>query len=722
MNNSNIFEDFNRAANIFDPDPKRIERNLDYFYTINAGTSSYTHHSLHIENNITGYRDGTFKFELDKYLNLGTYSTGTSSATYSFDYFSYFFDRSTTFDNGNIIKNVSKFSQFNRGDNVIPNTTLFKGLKLNIYDVDSIKLNGSTIDNINLKNSNSFDDYKFSILLSDNDWSVTSNGGLTSSTNQMQWTIIEDWVMDKDYASGSIVSMNDILYISNTDTISTSPVQDQAKSAPYNSVDWGIYTLTYSPLWNPTQSYSVGDTVYNYGEYYVNVSGTTSFWNPLLSYTQSDIVLYQGKYYSSATSSNIQPPDNGTMWRSGSDWKNYWEATSTPTSSEWNVVEIWNPTITSSSTCTFSVHNNTLYDNLSTTALVGDEPGISNNWSMTYDIDPNTDFIYSTSSNPIIRMNNKYYMISSNAGDSTLENGINIYINKKWENILINISINDNTTPDLSNINRDLLYNDLNRKLTANNLISCINDVSTKYGFSDYLNYIIIDENGVISKYNKDNITSLPHMIICVDPDELLTKVRSLKYDTVTLNKSIISPLNGLKNGNIRDISQLNYYNEIPLGVQITYDQEQPKVLPTYHTSSGNIVNNSIYRYSGYYMPLFYSIELFQRQGLTGVGGNYKFDTTLNGFGIVKQRIISKINRKDNLLKLKNNSSYRSIYPMLDEFGYTVTDFFIFKSTWDYEYHIECSLPDPTSTNLQNVSLNSVNIAQQVIQQNINNL
>jgi hypothetical protein len=28
---------------------------------------------------------------------------------------------------------------------------------------------------------------------------------------------------------------------------------------------------------------------------------------------------------------------------------------------------------------------------------------------------------------------------------------------------------------------------------------------------------------------------------------------------------------------------------------------------------------------------------------------------------------------------------------MIDEFGYTTIDFFMFKSTWDYEYHVECN-------------------------------
>lgn len=69
--------------------------------------------------------------------------------------------------------------------------------------------------------------------------------------------------------------------------------------------------------------------------------------------------------------------------------------------------------------------------------------------------------------------------------------------------------------------------------------------------------------------------------------------------------------------------------------------------------------------------------------------GNYTFDTDLSLFGVMKQRVISKVNRSENILKLRNNESFDSIYPMLDEFGYMVCDFFIFKSTWDFEYHFE---------------------------------
>jgi hypothetical protein len=41
---------------------------------------------------------------------------------------------------------------------------------------------------------------------------------------------------------------------------------------------------------------------------------------------------------------------------------------------------------------------------------------------------------------------------------------------------------------------------------------------------------------------------------------------------------------------------------------------------------------------------------------------------------------------------------------MLDEYGYMVADFFIFKSTWDYEYYLETNKPQISSVpTLQNI-------------------
>ncbi len=797
MNNSVLFEDFNRSVNPFDPDPKRIERNLDYFYTINAGTTSYIHHTLHVENNTGGVPDNAFSFEFDKYLNTGTYSGGT----YSFDYFSYFFDRKTTFDNGSITKGVRKYSLLNIGDNIIPNTTVFRGLKFRIYDVETIKVNQGVIDNINLKNSNAFEDYKFSILLSDNKSHITpttcysfetlspgkifinftiyfsstddihvgdiaeitsackfpdgtiypiligtvtpygsstivtlvdsigadvaliancsgticiTNMSLTT-VNTMQWDIIENWEMDKTYASGSVVLLDDILYKATQDSLIDVPVVTvsgvQVKSAPYNDQNWMTYTYSYgivntsnsgTPFWNPnydTLYTTLTDVVYNNSEYYYcyDSGSTNSFWNPNITYSNGDMVFFKGEYYTSNVSSNIFPPNIGIQFRGTSTWQNYWEPSESNTP-KWLPIDLWNPSITY--TVQYVIHNNIVYYGDGST---GDEPGISSGWVRVYSISQDTSYVYATGSNPFVGINNKIYMIESNDIGSTLENGINIYINKKWKNIFINIFINDNTTPYLSGADRDLLYSDLNKKLTANNFIHCINDVSNKFGFSDYLNYVVIDESGVATTYNIDNISDLKYMLFCETPDELFTKIKSIKYNPISVGKNILKVVNMLRDGKIINTSSLNYYNDIPFGVDISFDKDDSNVVTTYHGMT-NITENQIYRHSGYYMPLFYNVELFTKPGLTSSPiGNYKFDTSYNNFGVIKQRVISKVNRNGNVLKLRDNNSYKSMYPMIDEFGYTYTDFFIFKSTWDYEYHIECNKVDILNTN------NSVN-------------
>jgi len=75
--------------------------------------------------------------------------------------------------------------------------------------------------------------------------------------------------------------------------------------------------------------------------------------------------------------------------------------------------------------------------------------------------------------------------------------------------------------------------------------------------------------------------------------------------------------------------------------------------------------------------------------------GNYRFDTSLTDFGMMLERKVRKVNRKGSVLKLKDVKESNSIYPMLDEFGYTFMDFFIFRSTWDQGYHFETTISDP---------------------------
>jgi hypothetical protein len=118
-----------------------------------------------------------------------------------------------------------------------------------------------------------------------------------------------------------------------------------------------------------------------------------------------------------------------------------------------------------------------------------------------------------------------------------------------------------------------------------------------------------------------------------------------------------------------------------------------------------------LYRYSGYYSPILKNIEIFDSPSLTQSETNFKFDTQLTNFGIMKQRIVSKVNRNTNLLKFKDKPNLNSIYPMIDEYGYHTVDFFIFKSTWDLGYHFESENyeipPDLSEINTQTINTKS---------------
>ena len=714
LNNSAILDDYNRTTNTYESSPKRSERNLDYFYTINLQNTSYLNHSLHVCSYTGSSVDNTFTFDLKKYLNLATYSIGTSSATYSFDYFSSFFDRKDFFADFKVVKNSSKYSIINSGDKSIPNITLFKGIKFLIYDVDSIKLSETGDIDLNLKNSNTFEDYKFSVLLSDNDWSVNDNGQVVQSTNLMNWAIIDEWKMDTTYPVGTIGIFDDILYISQMETRTEFPIVSRnnrdIKSAPHNlrsntnTVEWEIYNHTYSIFWNPERVYDSSDLnpdfwykyiAYNSGEYYkYNNSGTDDFWNPQISesggYDLGEVVLYKNQYYMSMTSSNSYAPDFEQAIRVSQSWNKLWVATQS-TNPKWSEIQLWNPSVKYILN-SIVVHNDIvwIWNNINgQSPVVGIEPQNSS-WTRLYSIEPDTNFNYQNNNNPIIRMNNKYYMINSNELNSTLDNGIIIYINKKWKNILVNINVADNTTQYINGVERDYLYTDLNRKFTANNFILSINDIRNKYDFTDYVTYVIVDESGNITKHRYNlNLTTLKHMIVCETAEDLDIKVDSLKVTPIQMTGDLRA-LKTLENGNIKDITYLNYYNNTAIACRIEENKFQPKVFDNYHGNK-NITKSRIYRFSGEYTPLFYDLELFEKSWEKRNTGNYRFDTSLSNFGIMRERRVSKINRKGSKLKLKDSGEDRPIYPMLDEFGYTTTDFYIFSSTWDLGYHLETS-------------------------------
>jgi hypothetical protein len=688
LNNSFSAEDFNRTTDPYSSTPHRYNRNLDYFYTINSSTSSYASNTLHVENIVNNNIDTTFFFDLNQYINN------------TYDYFTYFFERKAYLDNSSILKNIKKYSYFNSGNSSLPNITSFRGLKFLLYDVTSVKINNGVIQNININSNNTYEDYKFNILLSKNNVTINTDSSnfnklsITTSNNTLQWNIIDFWKLDKTYATSSLVNYYDILYTSVTVSNISNPNLNPATSS-----DWTYFTQS-TLFWNPstiyvTYSSSLSSIVYNSGEYYYfNGLTTSSFYNPSRTYNAGNIVKFNNKNWISTTASNV-PPDGNSIWRDTSNNINfYWNETTETDSfgnplTTWTLIELWDSQ-TIYSPNNLATYNDVLYQATNITTM-GMSPDTTTDWNRFYSFAPDTNYIYgkTISSNNIIYINNSYYLCTGNTGSSTLDNGINIYVNNKYKNVLINIYVNDNTLPNLSNIERDVLYKDLYSNITAFNFSNAINDVINNYGFVNKVKYINLGASYSYI-YDFDNINSYKNLtsFLTVDgPDQFLSRIMSLNKQASTLQPSQFNVKASLNNGNISTVDQINYYNNLPLASVIDDITTSAELLPNY-SGINNKIYNILYRLSGQYDPIFLEIELFKK-GLT-YSGNFIFDTSLTNFGLTKNVLVSKINRTGNVLKLKNSPNINSIYPMIDEFGYKSTDIFIFKSNWDVNYFLEC--------------------------------
>jgi hypothetical protein len=367
--------------------------------------------------------------------------------------------------------------------------------------------------------------------------------------------------------------------------------------------------------------------------------------------------------------------------------RNWWSATQS-SDPKWEPVELWSPT-KNYINGQLVAHNEIVWRKLASLSGIGEQPGVSSQWIKKYSLLPDTDTVYDEYSNSIIEMNDTYYLCTGNSNSSTLDNGIIIYVNKKWKNILVNINISDNTYDNIKGFDRDSLYNERYKKLTAVNLSNAINDITSRYGFTDYVTYVVIDENGKITKHNyQNNLKSLSCLIKVENPDEFNIKIESLKK--VGIEKpSKLTVVNKLTESYIDDLSKLNWYNEIAVGSEISENKFENKVFENF-SGNQNFTKNQIWRHSGYYMPTFYDIQLFYK-GIDDNSDNGKFDPDLTDFGLIKERKIRKVNRNGSNLKLRDQKEIKSIYPMLDEFGYTYRDFFIFCSTFDFQYYYENS-------------------------------
>lgn len=108
-----------------------------------------------------------------------------------------------------------------------------------------------------------------------------------------------------------------------------------------------------------------------------------------------------------------------------------------------------------------------------------------------------------------------------------------------------------------------------------------------------------------------------------------------------------------------------------------------------YNIDSGQTETNTAY-IDCVCMDIIYKLPGIDDQ-IEYISSEYKntvFDNNLMNFGVNSEVIISKINEVESPLKIQDTNMDKSIYPMIDEYGYSYDDIFIFKSPWDIDYYI----------------------------------
>lgn len=302
------------------------------------------------------------------------------------------------------------------------------------------------------------------------------------------------------------------------------------------------------------------------------------------------------------------------------------------------------------------------------------------------------------------------------------KSGIDVYVNRKFKHIIIHIFIyNDvsipNPTGKLLDINgqfRDTLYSLglisgstlTPTQLTAANIMQIFNDVNNLYGFDLGIRYWEIKEDGTFDltqdyRPNTFNQFNLPPCILRVEVPDLLN-IKKDSWHIEPVQGPNFPIYNGNPFGNNQPLARKFYFNNKqpsrvtdPLNKNIKFNV--PKTIKDLKkVNSSGILNFEIpiYRFSGPYAPVFKQIQLFKSYEILSPlhpydGGNFLFDLTLSDFGKTTEQKYSKINLKGSLLKLKRNLNNNSVYPMVDEFGYSFGDLYIFKSTWDLKYYYE---------------------------------
>ncbi|MFM2392630.1 MAG: Tenacibaculum phage PTm1, partial [Bacteroidota bacterium] len=155
----------------------------------------------------------------------------------------------------------------------------------------------------------------------------------------------------------------------------------------------------------------------------------------------------------------------------------------------------------------------------------------------------------------------------------------------------------------------------------------------------------------------------------------------------------------GLQVDSVNDINSFNNYPIAKTITQNTVDTREAWELE-------NDTDPSLFRYDGVYAPIFKTVPLFRPLVYKEIrdnkvapilgSGNWKFydpnsskaAPNLSGFGQIEELLFSKCNNVSSILKIQNPSDKeKSVYPMVDEYGYDFDARYMFAANFEPSYY-----------------------------------
>jgi hypothetical protein len=582
-------------------------------------------------------------------------------------------------DNDNL-KSTQKYSIFNNGDNNEPSSTILNDINYELINIEDIVYEEYEDGDLFVKeierkeNGNNYNGYKSSIIF--NPSYEFQNSSSTSG-------IIDDIIINP------LVWYNPI-YLEGYDFFFnplTPPVRGFDKAIKENiNLTFDSYSgLTYyigkevkvREIWEEKykneNNYDEILELKNSGRLYLKIENSQTGITYLSGQTftdtdlRNDYVIFSGDtYYSQETydkSKNIIPNDEFYGISNGTD-------DSFISLIDWQEEDFENNYVN-------WITSGVLYqiDNTLTNEGIRDTNEIINNKKISIDV-----FLNDVFKNCLIIVNCpitiKKELISLNNYDEFLEN-YGLYYNTTF----------DEDPIYYSGLTHNYIYNSKN--IVAKNFIETINKIVEPEGF-EQLTYHHIDSNNNYNKYIMTGETVSPFILQIKNPVKIETKKHS--YDII--------PIKG-PDHNILDYEKSNSKNKLgdvinqPLS-RIFIKNEKDLNLLKFSEGEINYPFNFIYRYNGYYEPVFKKIEIFNKIDYNDENGekiiykgNYKFEDTYIKFGSMDEIVYSKVNENGSVLKLKDVEGDKSVYPMIDEFGYSFDSIFIFKSNWDSDFYIK---------------------------------